>query len=63
MWCPAVALSLLLLQRVGPQHRKVFVGGLPSTASDDSLKGFFCQFGDIEEAVVIHDKQTRLPRG
>ena len=39
------------------------MGGLPSNATDDALLDFFSTFGDIEEAVVIHDKQTRLPRG
>ena len=77
------------------QTRKVFVGGLPSSATDDALRTFFSSYGQVcvpldapdgcccpsfswlptharprpflppqvEEAVVIHDKQTRLPRG
>eukprot|EP00049_Salpingoeca_infusionum_P025492 m.19703 g.19703 ORF g.19703 m.19703 type:complete len:450 (+) comp8067_c0_seq2:359-1708(+) len=42
---------------------KVFVGGLPPSSSDDSLKTFFSQFGVVDEAVVIYDKQFRTPRG
>lgn len=80
------------------QSRKVFVGGLPSSATDEALRNYFSSFGQVgrrlsaeqwlpppfplsgdshgfffsclhylphqvEEAVVIHDKQTRLPRG
>eukprot|EP00045_Choanoeca_perplexa_P006685 m.57586 g.57586 ORF g.57586 m.57586 type:complete len:459 (-) comp13736_c0_seq1:135-1511(-) len=43
--------------------RKCFVGGLPTTVTQEILQHFFSQFGPVEEAVIIHDKQTRLPRG
>jgi len=42
---------------------KIFVGGLPYHTTDQSLKEFFEQFGDIEEAVVITDRQTGKSRG
>jgi RNA-binding protein Musashi len=46
------------------QHiRKCFVGGLPTTVTQEILHHYFSQFGPVEEAVIIHDKQTRLPRG
>ena len=42
---------------------KIFVGGLPYHTTDQSLREFFEQFGDIEEAVVITDRQTGKSRG
>lgn len=42
---------------------KIFVGGLPYHTTDESLREFFAQFGDIEEAVVITDRQTGKSRG
>lgn len=44
-------------------YTKIFVGGLPYHTTDDSLKTFFEQFGDIDEAVVITDRQTAKSRG
>uniref|UniRef100_A0A2R9BZ91 RNA-binding protein 38 n=1 Tax=Pan paniscus TaxID=9597 RepID=A0A2R9BZ91_PANPA len=37
---------------------KIFVGGLPYHTTDASLRKYFEGFGDIEEAVVITDRQT-----
>ncbi|XP_052763570.1 RNA-binding protein 24-B-like isoform X2 [Mya arenaria] len=42
---------------------KIFVGGLPYHTTDKSLREFFDKFGDIEEAVVITDRQTGKSRG
>jgi RNA recognition motif-containing protein len=42
---------------------KLFVGGLPYHTTDESLYDFFIQFGDIEEAVVIHDRITAKSKG
>ena len=42
---------------------KIFVRGLPSHTTDKSLREFFDKFGDIEEAVVITDRQTGKSRG
>lgn len=44
-------------------YRKVFVGGLPYHTSDQSLREFFNTFGEIEEAVVIHDRATGKSKG
>jgi hypothetical protein len=44
-------------------HTKIFVGGLPYSTSDKTLHDYFIQFGDIEEAVVITDRQTQKSRG
>ncbi|KAI1892816.1 hypothetical protein AGOR_G00137410 [Albula goreensis] len=42
---------------------KIFVGGLPYHTNDASLKKYFEAFGEIEEAVVITDRQTGKSRG
>lgn len=42
---------------------KIFVGGLPYHTTDESLNNYFRQFGEIEEAVVITDRQTQKSRG
>ncbi|XP_072553134.1 RNA-binding protein 38 isoform X2 [Salminus brasiliensis] len=42
---------------------KIFVGGLPYHATDASLRKYFETFGDIDEAVVITDRQTGKSRG
>jgi len=42
---------------------KIFVGGLPYHTSDQTLRSYFEPFGDINEAVVITDRQTGKSRG
>uniref|UniRef100_A0AC34R1P2 RRM domain-containing protein n=1 Tax=Panagrolaimus sp. JU765 TaxID=591449 RepID=A0AC34R1P2_9BILA len=42
---------------------KIFVGGLPYHTTDKTLHDYFAQFGEIEEAVVITDRQTQKSRG
>ena len=42
---------------------KLFVGGLPYHTTDKSLREHFEVYGDIEEAVVITDRQTNKSRG
>jgi len=42
---------------------KLFVGGLPYHTTDKSLRDHFKVYGEIEEAVVITDRQTGKSRG
>ena len=42
---------------------KLFVGGLPYHTTDETLRAYFVQFGEIEEAVVIHDRMTGKSKG
>ncbi|XP_028308880.1 RNA-binding protein 38 isoform X2 [Gouania willdenowi] len=44
-------------------YTKIFVGGLPYHTDDASLRKYFETFGDIDEAVVITDRQTGKSRG
>uniref|UniRef100_H2Y9E0 RRM domain-containing protein n=1 Tax=Ciona savignyi TaxID=51511 RepID=H2Y9E0_CIOSA len=51
------------LQQKDTTYTKIFVGGLPYHTTDASLRDYFATFGDIEEAVVITDRQTGKSRG
>jgi RNA recognition motif-containing protein len=44
-------------------YTKIFVGGLPSHTTDETLRTFFECFGDVEEAVVKTDRATGNSRG
>ena len=43
--------------------KKLFVGGLSWDTGDDALLQAFEQFGDVEEAKVINDRETGRSRG
>ncbi|XP_076361650.1 RNA-binding protein 24-like [Tachypleus tridentatus] len=51
------------VQQKDTTYTKIFVGGLPYHTTDKSLQQFFESFGEIEEAVVITDRQTGKSRG
>ncbi|KAL9243300.1 hypothetical protein vseg_017204 [Gypsophila vaccaria] len=42
---------------------KVFVGGLPYSINDSSLRDTFAQYGDVIEAKVIIDREQNRSRG
>ncbi|MDR0453228.1 MAG: RNA-binding protein [Deferribacteraceae bacterium] len=43
--------------------KRLFVGNLPFTTTDDDLQKLFASFGDVNSARVIIDKQTGRSRG
>lgn len=43
--------------------RKVFVGSLSWNTDDQSLSNYFAKIGEIEESVVIKDRETGRSRG
>ena len=47
----------------GFRTRKLFVGGLPPEVTLEEFREFFQQFGELEDSVVMLDRQTRRPRG
>jgi len=55
--------TMTIVQQKDTTYTKLFVGGLPYHTTDQSLREYFKQFGDIEEAVVITDRQTGKSRG
>ncbi|KAL8593405.1 RNA-binding protein 24-B [Nucella lapillus] len=53
----------LLAGQKDTTYTKIFVGGLPYHTTDQSLREYFDKYGDIDEAVVITDRQTGKSRG
>ncbi|XP_071736712.1 uncharacterized protein [Rutidosis leptorrhynchoides] len=48
----------------GPNRtKKIFVGGLASTVTENDFKRYFEQFGMITDVVVMYDHNTQRPRG
>jgi RNA-binding protein Musashi len=43
--------------------KKIFVGGLAADVTNEHLHGYFEVFGEVEDSVVILDKETGRPRG
>jgi len=43
--------------------RKLFVGGLPANITEEEFRTFFAQFGELVDAVVMFDRETRRSRG
>lgn len=44
-------------------YRKIFVGGLPSTASEEDLRGYFERYGRVNEIELLRDRDTQRLRG
>jgi RNA recognition motif-containing protein len=42
---------------------KLFVGNLPFTATEDSVRALFAPHGTIESLALINDRETGRPRG
>jgi len=42
---------------------KVYVGNLPFSVDDNSLKELFASYGEVSEAVVIKDRISRRSKG
>ncbi|KAL9814419.1 putative RNA recognition motif domain, nucleotide-binding alpha-beta plait domain superfamily [Arabidopsis thaliana] len=47
----------------GGRTKKIFVGGLPSSITEEEFKNYFDQFGTIADVVVMYDHNTQRPRG
>ncbi|MFA6023888.1 MAG: RNA-binding protein [Candidatus Gracilibacteria bacterium] len=45
------------------QTKKLFVRNLPFNATEDQLREFFMQFGAVDTAVIIKDRQTGRSKG
>lgn len=44
-------------------NKKLYVGNLPWSVNDDSLRELFAQFGDITEATVVVDRMSGRSKG
>lgn len=47
----------------GPKTRKIFVGGLPSTLTEDDLRDHFSSYGKVAEHQIMVDHSTGRSRG
>lgn len=45
------------------QKQNLFVGSLAYATTDDGLKAFFEQIGEVERAMVAKDRETNRSRG
>lgn len=43
--------------------KKLFVGNVPYSITEDELKGIFSEAGQVESVAIITDKMTGRPRG
>uniref|UniRef100_A0A915A6G9 RRM domain-containing protein n=1 Tax=Parascaris univalens TaxID=6257 RepID=A0A915A6G9_PARUN len=46
-----------------PQLRKLFIGGLSHETTDEQLRLFYSQWGNVVDCIVIRDPQTKYSRG
>ncbi|CAN4082403.1 unnamed protein product [Withania somnifera] len=43
--------------------KKIFVGGIPTTVSEDEFRDFFSKFGEVKEHQIMRDHSTNRSRG
>lgn len=47
----------------GESHKKVFVGNLNLNTSEDDLRKYFENFGEIEDCVIMRCRESGRSRG
>ncbi|XP_065200824.1 RNA-binding protein Musashi homolog Rbp6 isoform X2 [Planococcus citri] len=60
---PKVAFPRRAHPKMVTRTKKIFVGGLSAATSLEDVKNYFEQFGSIEDAMLMFDKQTNRHRG
>lgn len=43
--------------------KKIFVGGLPPTLTEDGFRQYFEHYGHVTDVVIMYDQNTQRPRG
>ncbi|XP_038995372.1 heterogeneous nuclear ribonucleoprotein 1-like [Hibiscus syriacus] len=43
--------------------KKIFVGGLPPTLTEDGFRQYFETYGNVTDVVIMYDQNTQRPRG
>ncbi|XP_046679678.1 RNA-binding protein Musashi homolog Rbp6 isoform X3 [Homalodisca vitripennis] len=60
---PKVAFPRRAHPKMVTRTKKIFVGGLSAPTTLEDVKNYFEQFGSIEDAMLMFDKQTNRHRG
>jgi RNA-binding protein Musashi len=60
---PKVAFPRRAHPKMVTRTKKIFVGGLSAPSTLEDVKNYFEQFGRIEDAMLMFDKQTNRHRG
>lgn len=55
--------SAVLQPKMVTRTKKLFVGGLSASTTIEDIRGYFEQFGKIEDAMLMFDKVTQRHRG
>ena len=42
---------------------KLYVGNLPFSATEDSVRALFAEHGNVEKVALVNDRDTGQPRG
>lgn len=48
---------------INTRTKKIFVGGLPASLSEDEFRQYFQTYGNVVDVVVMYDQNTQRPRG
>jgi len=43
--------------------KKIYVGNLPMSATEDEVRDLFYEYGDVESVMIIADRETGRSRG
>uniref|UniRef100_A0A0N4ZUN4 RNA-binding protein n=1 Tax=Parastrongyloides trichosuri TaxID=131310 RepID=A0A0N4ZUN4_PARTI len=60
---PKVAYPKKVQQKLVVKTKKVFIGGLGSTSTQEDLKNYFEQYGEVKDTILMYDKNTQRHRG
>uniref|UniRef100_A0A0N4ZBB0 RNA-binding domain-containing protein n=1 Tax=Parastrongyloides trichosuri TaxID=131310 RepID=A0A0N4ZBB0_PARTI len=61
---PYVTQNVSYIQNEGPaQMRKLFIGGLNHETTDEQLREYYSQWGNVVDCIVIRDPATKHSRG
>jgi RNA recognition motif-containing protein len=61
---PAAKTNGAKSDKLEPEHfRKVFVGSLPYSTTEDLLRGYFMKFGELIDCVIMKESKTNKSRG
>jgi len=60
---PKIAFPRKSSPKMVTKTKKIFVGGLPATTTLEEVKAYFSKFGQVDDAMLMHDKQTNRHRG